>query len=382
MAWEVPGLNIAATGQLAGNRVAGLFGDFQNGLQANDEQQVRGARRSLSDLGVGPDGKLDLNAASQRLLAAGDIKGAQALADLGLAQEDRAFRQMQYQQGQQVATDNQNYQRSRDGIRDQQFERTLATRETRLSPQEEIQAQIDGRIAAAERIGLKPDNPGYQSYIATGKMPREDAQPLTATDKKAILEADEGVAAASGGLALIKQAQEISPKAYSGATAGARAAIGNNLPDWLVPDFIASPKASEATANLNAVTTEQALSQLKSIFGGAPTEGERGILMEISGAANQPEPVRKAIYERARQAVQRRLEFANQKSGALRGNTYYQPGGGQPQAGAGAPQPEAGPEQAPQSNENPSVGTRAQYEALPSGAVYLDTRDNTVKRKR
>lgn len=40
MAWEIPGLNLAASGQAAGNRVAGLFDDFQSGLLGSEALMV------------------------------------------------------------------------------------------------------------------------------------------------------------------------------------------------------------------------------------------------------------------------------------------------------------------------------------------------------
>ncbi len=55
---------------------------------------------------------------------------------------------------------------------------------------------VETRKRQAQSLGLKEGDMAYQSFVLTGKMPREDAQPLTATDRKAILEADEGVLAA------------------------------------------------------------------------------------------------------------------------------------------------------------------------------------------
>ncbi|MNL19054.1 hypothetical protein D3C87_1402340 [compost metagenome] len=79
---------------------------------------------------------------------------------------------------------------------------------------------------------------------------------------------------------------------------------------------------------LDNVVTSQALGQLKAIFGAAPTEGERRILLDIQGSTSQPPEVRKAIFERARQAAQRRLDFYQQRSSELRGGEFYKPAGG------------------------------------------------------
>jgi hypothetical protein len=334
--FNVPPINIAAGGALAGQTLSNLFDDFQAGRKAGDENRVRKARQSLAELGAGPGG-VDYNAAATQLLKAGDIQGAMTLADLGMTQEDRAFRRMQYEQGQQSAGSQQAYERQQDALKQQQWQQEFALRQqnaTAGTPQ----AEIGARAQAAQQMGLSPNSPGYQSYVLTGRMPREDTQPLTATDKKAILEADDAIAAAQSGLNLLKQAQEVSPGAYSGVTAGTRAMIGNNLPDWLVPDAIASPQGAQSTANLNAIATEQALSQLRSIFGAAPTEGERAILLQIAGSADQPQAVRQQIYQRAEQAVQRRLGQSQQRANELRGNTYYQPGGGMTSQQRPAPQ--------------------------------------------
>lgn len=188
------------------------------------------------------------------------------------------------------------------------------------------------RRLAAEQNGLTPDHPAYQSFILTGRMPREDQAPLTATDKKAILEADELVAANENAIKALEQAEKLSDKANSGWLAGPRASIGNNMPDLLVPDFVASPESSAATADMDNAVVGQALASLKTIFGGNPTEGERKILLELQGSSSMPKAVRDQVFARAKEMAMRRLEFNKQRAAALRGGTYYQQ---QPGAGAG-----------------------------------------------
>lgn len=212
---------------------------------------------------------------------------------------------------------------------------------TKTSPVEEV----EGRKAAAASIGLKPGDPRYESYVLTGKTPREDAQPLTATDKKAILEADEGVLAANTAIDALKTAKKLSPQALGGWGASAKASVANNLPDWAVPDgLVASPQKGEATAELENVVTSQALAQLKTIFGAAPTEGERRILMEIQGSIGQPDNVRQKIYDRGIAMAEKRLAFSQQRADDLRGGGFYKQEGArggarQPAAQPGAPQP-------------------------------------------
>jgi hypothetical protein len=191
------------------------------------------------------------------------------------------------------------------------------------------------RAQAAAQFGLSPDDPGYQSFILTGKMPREDQAPLTATDKKAILEADEMVAANEAALQALTAAEKLSGTANSGMLAGTRAWAGNALPDLLVPDFVSSPQSSQATAEMDNVIMNQALSSMKAIFGGNPTEGERAILLELQAASSMPKAVREQVLRRAKEAATRRLEFNRQRASSLRGGDYYKTGaGGVPNAPA------------------------------------------------
>ena len=68
---------------------------------------------------------------------------------------------------------------------------------------------------------------------------------------------------------------------------------------------------------------QQVLPQLKSIFGSNPTEGERGIIMELQGSSSLPIKTRNSVIARAKQAAQRRLQFNEQKAKQLREGTYF-----------------------------------------------------------
>ncbi len=200
---------------------------------------------------------------------------------------------------------------------------------------------MDQRKNAAAGLGLTPEHPAYNSFILTGKMPREDAQPLTATDKKAILESDEGVMNSKNVITALDEASKISKDAFTGVGASTRAKVGNMLPDYLVPDAIASPKGSAATANYENLVLGQALAQLKSTFGAAPTEGERKILLELQASADKPDNVRQDILKRARGLAENRLRFNESRSSELRGGSFYKPGAkgaqpAQPSQGNGA----------------------------------------------
>jgi hypothetical protein len=204
---------------------------------------------------------------------------------------------------------------------------------------------IAQREQAIVARGGDPKEPRNQQFILTGKFPREDAQPQTATDKRAILEADEGVLNNTTVVSALKEAKKLSPQAHTGYFAGTRATLGNNLPDALVPDFLASPESSAATANYENLVLGQALGQLKSTFGAAPTEGERKILLELQASADKPDHVRQEILNRAIAIAENHLKFNQQKADDLRGGTYFksQRGSSNPSnPSAGGPQLQPG----------------------------------------
>jgi len=186
-------------------------------------------------------------------------------------------------------------------------------------------------------------------------MPREDQAPLTATDKKAILDADEAILTNKTVIGNLEEAKKLSPQTYAGAGSGVRTWIGNNLPDGLVLDALSSPEKAGATANYENLVLGQALNSLKSIFGAAPTEGERKILVDLQASVGKPDNVRQAILDRAIGLANNRLKFNEQRAGELRGGTYYKSQGGQSASSAA-----------------PARGgiTREQYNALPSGSTY------------
>lgn len=207
-----------------------------------------------------------------------------------------------------------------------------------------IQNQVEQRKAAAASLGLTPEHPAYNSFVLTNKMPREDQAPLTATDKKAILEADEGVMTAKSAIDALSKAKELSPKALGFKGAGNVASLGALLGN----------QASVDTVELDNTVTSNALTQLKSIFGGNPTEGERKIMLDIQGSSSLPDTVRQKIYDRAIGLAQNRLKFNEQRAAEMRGGQFYKPQGGMTRA----------PLQQSQGIN------QQQYEALPSGSVF------------
>jgi hypothetical protein len=193
----------------------------------------------------------------------------------------------------------------------------------------DIGSQVEERKAAAEAMGITPDDPAYRSYILTGKMPREDQAPLTAGDKAAIREADTAVRTNKTVIQQLKsvidgpEGKSLNDRAGSGSLAGVQSWLARNDGTGIFDDA-----KGEATTELKNVVLGQALSSLKAIFGGAPTEGERQILIDLQASVDKTPSERRKIIVRAIELAEDRLEFNLEVAKGLRGETYYKPGGG------------------------------------------------------
>jgi hypothetical protein len=157
-------------------------------------------------------------------------------------------------------------------------------------------------------------------------MPR-GGNALSATAQKEVFEADDAILAGSSALDSLNKALAINDAAYSGPTALLRAQ-GMSM--------VQSTPEADATINFNNIIQEQALTSMKSIFGGNPTEGERAILLELQASVQKTPKQRKDIIDRAKAAAERRIKFNQDKANRLREGTYMSPGGAPAPSGNGA----------------------------------------------
>lgn len=187
-------------------------------------------------------------------------------------------------------------------------------------PKPKIEREVAEREQLVRERGMDPNDSRVRQFVLTGTYPKDPE--LTATDRTAILEADELVSSNRSLIDQLKKAKEVSPKAYGNAVGNYASSVGAVLGD----------EASKATVDLNNIVAGNALSSLKTIFGGNPTEGERKILLDLQGSGSQPDEIRQKIYDRAIEAAQKRLQFNQQRADQLRGGTFYKPGGNTPPA--------------------------------------------------
>ena len=142
-------------------------------------------------------------------------------------------------------------------------------------------------------------------------------RPMSATAQRELFDADENVLATQSGIEMLDQAIKLSPTAYEGVGASQRATAATMLPDAF------EPAGTKETLEFDLLLKQQVLPQLKSIFGSAPTEGERAILLELQGSSSLPKATRENLLKRARNMANQRLQFNKQKAQKLREGSYF-----------------------------------------------------------
>lgn len=170
-----------------------------------------------------------------------------------------------------------------------------------------------GKIAKDE--GLTPGTPEYQARVKalTGEG---KGMTLSAQEQKELFEAEDIVNASKSVLLNLSKAKEINNKAYSGFGAGARRTIARNIPG------VSESEGVTTTTEIENLVLSNGLDQLKAIFGGAPTEGERKILLDIQGSINMSPKEREKIWDRAMTAAARRMKSSQEKMDRIRKGGY------------------------------------------------------------
>ena len=171
---------------------------------------------------------------------------------------------------------------------------------------------------------------------------REDerrAQQLSPAEQRQVFQQQDQIDAGQSTLSLLAQAKDLSGKFRGGAGAGTMAYLGSQARSVV---GMAPSEESNALINYDNLVKEQALAQLKTTFGGNPTEGERKVLLELQASSGKTPEQRAAILDRAIALAQDRVKGAEQRRESLLTRSYRQPAGAQPVA-PGAPAAAATP---------------------------------------
>jgi hypothetical protein len=170
-----------------------------------------------------------------------------------------------------------------------------------------------GKIAADE--GYAPGTPEFNKRVQT-IVKEGTTVKLSPAEIKLKDELQDKISAGKDVVTAFGEALKLNTVAYEGKTAGIRESVGSIIPG------VRQSEGQTATADLENIVLGTALTQLKAIFGAAPTEGERKILIDVQGSINKPAATRKAIWERAQKAAARRVADNQKRMAEISSGAY------------------------------------------------------------
>ena len=186
---------------------------------------------------------------------------------------------------------------------------------------------------------------------------RRRAEQLSPAEQRQVFQQQDLIDAGRGTLSLLSQAKDLSDKFKGGAGAGAMAYVSSQTRSMA---GMAPSEKDNALISYDNLVKEQALAQLKTTFGGNPTEGERKVLLELQASSGKTPEQRAAILDRAIALAQDRIKGAEQRLESVLTRSYRQTAGAQPPAPAapGAPRAPGAPA-APGGQQRPAAAPAA-----------------------
>lgn len=145
--------------------------------------------------------------------------------------------------------------------------------------------------------------PGSREWSAAAEAKRRSER-LSSGDRTALRGLEDEIRTLDNPLTTSLEAAKLASEAYSGWFATTRGRLGENLPDWALPDVIADPKTAEATMRLNQILSSEAVNAMSQTLKGASTESEMQKLLEI--IADPAAACRAGRRQTLRQTLRRR----------------------------------------------------------------------------
>lgn len=282
------------------------------GKTYQDARMRANRERTLADLGRGAN----VADVSRALFQAGDIQGGLSLANLANAQSQQDWTRT-YQGGMlDLARQNAQRREEPDDIR---------------------------KLRAA---GINPQSPEGRKAL----FPRTDT-PISATDKKAIFEAEDTVPQLQGTIEALDKALELNGKTYTGFGAEFYGNLGAKASGSL--GMTPSPQAA-ATVEWQKIMGPEALQTMANTLKGATTDFELRKYLDMLADPSTPVETRSNVIKRMKTLAERKMELNQSRIRDLRGGDYFKPGGGMSPAKQTTDSPArampAGARQAPDGN--------------------------------
>ncbi len=175
------------------------------------------------------------------------------------------------------------------------------------------------RAAAASAFGLTADDPRYENFVLTGKMSREDAQALTATDKKALWAAEDEIPAIDNTIDSLERAKELNDKTFTGIGASTAGWIGTAVPGG---GYLVDEDKAAATAEFGKLMSMEAIQAMAQTLKGATTDSELARFVDILADPSTPPDIRSRTIERMKSLAERVKQI---KVGRIRAISGEQP---------------------------------------------------------
>ena len=171
-----------------------------------------------------------------------------------------------------------------------------------------------------ETQGLKTSADALKKDAAQLALEREkrmaaNAGKLTPPELKLKEETEDTIAAAASALTALDKALKLNPKTFSGSPGDLAQKYGLTVFDSKHPKLM----ATEEQENLLAT---QALTSLKTLVGGNPTEGERKVIMDLQGISSKSLPVREVIISNAIETTKNRLARNQKRLAEIQSGAY------------------------------------------------------------
>jgi hypothetical protein len=148
----------------------------------------------------------------------------------------------------------------------------------------------------------------------------------SATDTKALYEAQDELPDVDNTIALLKRAEEINDETFEGTGASLRGTLGAKLPDWAVPDQVADPKTATATNEWEMLMAPAALEKMSETLKGQTSNLELQRYIGFLADPSTPKDTRKNIIGRLKALAERQKAVRAQRIEDLGGEAPTSPG--------------------------------------------------------
>jgi hypothetical protein len=188
-------------------------------------------------------------------------------------------------------------------------------------PPEEAQPKVPVREVDVGNAVIVYYNDGTSERMSKGIAPsaagRGGMPDLSRDERDRIYKARDTINSSVETISGLQAARKLSDVAFEGPLANARATAIAALPDRF------ESAGAKETLEFDMVLQSQILPQLKVIFGGNPTEGERKILLDLQGSSKLPRAVRNRLIDDAIDKAQKRIQYNQEEVESILGGTYF-----------------------------------------------------------